>query len=902
MAESGDMLILKVLSGAQYGVEVGLEPGVFTFGTSDECDLQFADLAMKPVHGRLRVEGGKIEIGASEGALSTSTGLEVAPGTEDWHEIAQLDGVTAGTTRFAVARAGADWSRLATQTPGEAAPAAARRPAAGAGRRRGGWIAAVAALAVLFVLGSTFLGGGDAGQRLAGESEGPTDLEAVEAAVAGLGFDHALTVSQAADGRISVTGYVDTLAERRGARAALEATGADQSSRIWAREVLRADAQALIAARGGDGLTARVGPRGELTIEGEMLDDAQVDEIAQLIETSVLGLSSVTEAVRGARDVLVEVQELLEDARLDGLVIARLDGPLIETTGVVPRDKIDNWVGVVRVYARDYAETIPLRTFVTIDGEAARALPLVIGPRDATLAAQGELVDPAVLLDDEGSAQALIAPPSAAEAAEDAAAETLPEGEAERLVAALREAFEADPDGFADALGLPAGPGARARVESLLSQAEADPALVSRFVASAPEALVSRIETFVPDAVAEEVEAAAAVAPQPSSFLSFAMGGASEWATPEAQGAGATDGGDAQATDGGAGSADAQDAGSATVAAMGPDADGLLADLRAAFEAAPEAFADVLDGATGPQADALLVQAARDPEVLSRLDGATAERDAASLAELIAPQIDPQTGRSAPPPVLAAGVTTRELGPAFGQLIDATEALADADAGGSGPGRGAAPVLVPPRMFELAERQHAGLSLGAPPLALPPEPQATEPAYLAAAREAPGAQGRCWPGARFRLEQLPTLLVWMDYFSTDLTADLSGLTGPNLPLLYDLALSPNRVRRCLEAVGSDMAKELLATSVFLAETRRNETFADYLLRNVARFELPVAGLSLSGERYLQLRDGSVLREGMAPDLGSRVVTIGELGALIRVPDGYAAAVFGREIGWRMDDG
>ena len=55
-------LILKVLSGSQLGVEVGLPDGEYSFGSGSDAEIQFADLSMAPVHGQLRVAGGKVEI------------------------------------------------------------------------------------------------------------------------------------------------------------------------------------------------------------------------------------------------------------------------------------------------------------------------------------------------------------------------------------------------------------------------------------------------------------------------------------------------------------------------------------------------------------------------------------------------------------------------------------------------------------------------------------------------------------------------------------------------------------------------------------------------------------------------------------------------------------------------
>ena len=102
MAEPGRENILKVLSGNQYGAEVTLSDGTYSFGSGPEADIQIVDVALQPLHGQVRLRDGKIELRAAQGELTTASGLVVAKDDDSWHEIAQLDAVTAGLSRFAI--------------------------------------------------------------------------------------------------------------------------------------------------------------------------------------------------------------------------------------------------------------------------------------------------------------------------------------------------------------------------------------------------------------------------------------------------------------------------------------------------------------------------------------------------------------------------------------------------------------------------------------------------------------------------------------------------------------------------------------------------------------------------------------------------------------------------------
>jgi len=382
-------LILKVLSGSQLGVEVGLPDGEYSFGSGSDAEIQFADLSMAPVHGQLRVAGGKVEIRATGAALQTASGLVIAAGDGEWREIAQLDRITAGTSIFAVGGADANWSSLAS-TPMQAAerrPEPSKPVTLNRNWLIGGGVIAASILAVLFLTGS--------GSNLptATQSTPNETLKLVRSTLAGLPFDNELDVVSEADGTITVSGYVETGTERRAVQNALQDIGVDVRRRIWALEALRTDIAGLISSQEID-ITSELKPDGELILSGVWLDEEAVTRTVGLLESEVFGLSKITNSVQTAADFLDETNALIAKLQLGELVLARLDGMLIEMTGVVPRDKMDNWVGFMRAYAGQIAPHMPLRSFVTLDGQPSDAtVPVIIGAAESE-ASGGRVIAP----------------------------------------------------------------------------------------------------------------------------------------------------------------------------------------------------------------------------------------------------------------------------------------------------------------------------------------------------------------------------------------------------------------------------------------------------------------------------------------------------------------------------
>lgn len=764
-------LILKVLSGSQLGVEVGLADGDYSFGSGNDADIQFADLTMAPSHGQLRIAGGKVEIRATGAALQTASGLTIAAGDGEWRDIAQLDRITAGTSVFAVGGADANWAGLAS-TP---APVAERRaePMQRPQLNRN-WVIGGGVIAACVVGVMLFTGGGTSEPQAEQLTRNETQA-LVESALADLPFESDLEVVVEADDAITVSGYVETGTERRAVQNALQDLGIDVRRRIWALEALRTDIAGLIASQEID-ITSTLKPDGELVLSGVWLDEEAVTRTVSLLETEVFGLSKITDTVQTSADFLDLTAALITKLQLGDLVLARLDGDLIETTGIVPRDKMDNWVGFMRAYAGEIAPHMTLRSFVTLEGQPVDAtVPVIVGAADdasgtgrvlPSETVETETTDPAALFAQSGTGSA-------------------PPVSAEETVAATEE-----------------GAVAETPVEPAVA---ADPAAVAEL--DAYQAMIDEFAQQNPEIVATLIQAL---------------------------------------TNG-----------------QFSDIEGLRAYF-AANSGAP-------NGEAAPTADSLAGAKVSDPE---------------AIVDLLNPD-----EAEVPVPALAAAfdvdAAVERLDDAIGMLFDTSGAevqLTD-DALAANPELSA----ISAEMIKLAEAQSEAMARGE--TLLSPLPALESEAVVTIVGD------HCWPGSHITVQSLPTVLLWMDILSISTNLNIDDVRPDSRILFMEAALNPDRIRACLESIGSEYGARLLASSDFLQETARNDAFAAFLFRNVPRFPLDLAGINLAEPRFAQLADGSKLREGTAPSIDSRLAVIGDLGLLIRVSDGYRVNLYGDSIGW-----
>ncbi|MCZ8152483.1 MAG: hypothetical protein O9292_08875, partial [Rhodobacteraceae bacterium] len=219
-------------------------------------------------------------------------------------------------------------------------------------------------------------------------------------------------------------------------------------------------------------------------------------------------------------------------------------------------------------------------------------------------------------------------------------------------------------------------------------------------------------------------------------------------------------------------------------------------------------------------------------------------------------------------------------------MIDAANEFLAREGGANG-GLGA----VSPNLMMLVAMQNEQLQFGKTLMRLP-QPLTALPYAL-------DQSVACWEGARLTPEMVPTALLLLDALSVSNSSDVTGLTEDVRDVVMETALSPDRVVNCLRQTGTAFGEMVGGNSTFLSETARNPDFVEFLFRNVPTAELPLAGASLVGERYVELTDGRKLGEGAAPDITSRIMSIGDLGVLLRTAEGTRIQLYGNGLGWRV---
>src|SRR5262249_47600635 len=144
----------------------------------------------------------------------------------------------------------------------------------------------------------------------------------------------------------------------------------------------------------------------------------------------------------------------------------------------------------------------------------------------------------------------------------------------------------------------------------------------------------------------------------------------------------------------------------------------------------------------------------------------------------------------------------------------------------------------------------------------------------------------------------PAVLFWLDLLSVSEAVTLSSFDQSIQTLILEAALNPRRTTECVKRLRSDGH---VARTLYLAEVARNPTFFRLIIPDLKPFTLDITGASVeSGTRFIQVRSGRKLAEGAAPDGGSRLAMVGELGVAIQVKDGISSVIFGPELNWYIE--
>jgi type III secretion system YscD/HrpQ family protein len=151
----------------------------------------------------------------------------------------------------------------------------------------------------------------------------------------------------------------------------------------------------------------------------------------------------------------------------------------------------------------------------------------------------------------------------------------------------------------------------------------------------------------------------------------------------------------------------------------------------------------------------------------------------------------------------------------------------------------------------------------------------------------------CRPGSRLTVDNLPTAIFWLDLLSISSTYSLVSFELEEQGFLLEAALDPKLAMDCLVRSGGNTT----VSSLYLTEAPRNPDFIRFLLRDFRPYALDISGASITGPRYVQIRNGEKMREGGAPDSASRLAMVGELGSIVQQKNGYFSIIYAQQLNW-----
>ncbi len=382
-------LILKILAGQQAGAEVILEYGEYSLGSGKDDDLHVADLSVSEQHLRLNLQNNKIEILAHSGDILTAKGLSLSSGQSEWVEIEPLDVVIIGTVKFAIGARNAQWATLQhalrsqdqdepedneDKAPSTKGTQASLIRFANQMKSQSTRLAAGAAIIGL-IAGTVYLVGNSLFVASSANALINGNIEDVRAALSELPFSDRLKLHEAVDDQIYLSGYVDKPVQRRAVVSAIEESNAPVHLRIRVLETLRKDVAATLQSRGSN-VDFSISDSGVLSLSGSILNKTEADQLIATLR-EINGLARIDSNIRSADDYLKEIQQLARRAFIDDTIIFRLDGDVLEVSGVITSQDVDRWSGFLRSYSNQYARYIPLRSLVKLVQENGDVIDLV---------------------------------------------------------------------------------------------------------------------------------------------------------------------------------------------------------------------------------------------------------------------------------------------------------------------------------------------------------------------------------------------------------------------------------------------------------------------------------------------------------------------------------------------
>ncbi|KZL28411.1 FHA domain-containing protein [Pseudovibrio sp. WM33] len=147
------------------------------------------------------------------------------------------------------------------------------------------------------------------------------------------------------------------------------------------------------------------------------------------------------------------------------------------------------------------------------------------------------------------------------------------------------------------------------------------------------------------------------------------------------------------------------------------------------------------------------------------------------------------------------------------------------------------------------------------------------------------------------VSQIPVTVLWLDILSSSESLALTTFPEERQRYILEAAVNPAATRDCLIRSEKSNNIDLIPYSNFIRESLRNPGFIRFLTRDLSSPSLTVTGASLIGERYVLNSENKRYKIGQSIDQSSRLLAVGELGALIREYEGYSVAIYGDQTAW-----
>lgn len=372
---------LKILSGNHIGAEIPLEPGRYSLGRGDSCDLILTDDNLNDVELIIDISGNnQIRIDSGAGASLHVNGEPAGPAIQ----YNFFDIVTASNLFIALGPADAQWPNLILPNM---VPAVREEPPAPASddddqlpspveselsaddfdeelpdsqqeeedelaepsplsRINKKWLAAIPAALVL-VIAMIGLSGNDSEVQEAPNI--PSATEIVERAKVQLGLKH-VKFRQLPDNTLMISGYTQTMQDKQELQKLLRSQNVPFNSQIIVMNEMRDNAEMLLQDRGYDQLELELdNTPGSLVLTGYVATSDELDSIVNALKQEIYGLVSIVDQVENQASRINTLKSMLREKAL----VPRLQ--------VIARDKTI----ILKGHLLDEGQSYDLRTVIS---------------------------------------------------------------------------------------------------------------------------------------------------------------------------------------------------------------------------------------------------------------------------------------------------------------------------------------------------------------------------------------------------------------------------------------------------------------------------------------------------------------------------------------------------------